>query len=748
MDIRTVAAEPTADERAAVDHLLGAPTSQWDGGQRGSPHDAHTAHVGGSDSRAMRHLLLPALQALQGRVGWISEGGLGYVSTRLNVPPADVWAVATFYALLATSPRPKRVIHLCDDIACKCAGADQLIANVERSAGPPHGHAPHGTEVTVADDATIWMRSPCLGMCEQAPAALVTMAGDAPREVLLGSVTAARVVDILGGGAVGRRPSGGRTSGGARRADITTDRRQTPSKLRLLRRVGNVSPSSIAAYRETGGFAALAKALDMGPDAVIAEVTASKLMGRGGAAFPTGRKWEAVARQPVKTRYFVCNADESEPGTFKDRVLMEEDPFAIIEAMTIGAFATGSDQGYIYIRGEYPLAAERLQHAIDEARSHNFLGKAILDRGVNFNIEIRRGGGAYICGEETALFESIEGKRGEPRNKPPFPVQSGLFGKPTVVNNVETLANIPHIILDGGAEFAKTGTAQSAGTRLFCLCGNVQSPGVYEVPMGTTLRTLIELAGGVTRGHRLQAVLLGGAAGTFLKPNEIDIRLTHEDTRAAGTSLGSGVVMLFDDTINMTDIVLRIAAFFRDESCGQCVPCRVGTVRQEEALHRIAKSKARGGMLTEIALLEEIGVWMRDASICGLGQTAYSAVESAVKRGIGVQGSGSGDRGSGIGGRSEYSQIWFAAASASSSSLSAATTRETRPARSASAASIMRAVRTRSMALALPTARGRRCVPPAPGRMPSLISGWPNFAVSAAMVKSHIIDSSQPPPSA
>jgi NADH-quinone oxidoreductase subunit F len=362
----------------------------------------------------------------------------------------------------------------------------------------------------------------------------------------------------------------------------------------------------------------------MGDASVIGEVTSANLLGRGGAAFPTGRKWSAVRIEPATPHYLICNADESEPGTFKDRVLMEEDPFALVEAMTIAAFATGCRHGFIYIRGEYPLAAARVRHANDASRA------AVLLQ--DFDIEIRRGAGAYICGEETALFESIEGRRGEPRNKPPFPVHAGLFGKPTVVNNVETLANVPHIILEGGAAFASIGTAQSTGTRLFCLSGNIQNPGVYEAPYGITLRSLIEMAGGLGPGRTLRAVLLGGAAGTFLRPDELDLRLTHEDTRAAGTTLGSGVVMVVDDTVDLRDLVLRIAAFFRDESCGQCVPCRVGTVRQEEALHRIARARTRGGLASEIALLDEVGVAMKDASICGLGQTAYAAVESAIKR--------------------------------------------------------------------------------------------------------------------
>jgi NADH-quinone oxidoreductase subunit F len=439
--------------------------------------------------------------------------------------------------------------------------------------------------------------------------AYVATAGERPQEALLGHVTTDDVRTLLKGGEASA-PSG----------EITI--RQDPASLRLLRRVGRVDPASLDGYRAAGGFAALEKSRAMGAEAVIAEVTASRLMGRGGAAFPTGRKWEAVRTQPVRPHYLICNADESEPGTFKDRVLMEGDPFAVIEAMAIAAFASACDKGFIYIRGEYPLAAARLQHAIDASRAAGLLG--------TFDIEIRRGGGAYICGEETAIFESIEGKRGEPRNKPPFPVQVGLFGKPTVVNNVETLANVPQIVLDGGAAFAAIGSAQSTGTRLFCLSGSIQHPGVYEAPFGVSLRSMIELAGGLHPGRTLRAVLLGGAAGTFVRADEIDLKLTHEDTRAAGTTLGSGVVMALDDTVDLHDIVARIASFFRDESCGQCVPCRVGTIRQDEAIHRVSHNGH--GRTSDFVLLDEVGVAMKDASICGLGQTAYSAIESAIKR--------------------------------------------------------------------------------------------------------------------
>ena len=365
---------------------------------------------------------------------------------------------------------------------------------------------------------------------------------------------------------------------------------------------------------------------------MLREVKDSKLVGRGGAAFPTGVKWEAVARQPARPHYLVCNADESEPGTFKDRELMEGDPFAVVEAMTIAAYATGCERGYLYIRGEYPEAQHALEQALAEARSRGFLGEDVMGEGFSFDVEIRRGAGAYICGEETAIFESIEGKRGEPRNKPPFPVEVGLFGKPTVVNNVETLVNVLDVVLGSGPAFAEVGTEGSTGSKLLCLSGHVARPGTYEVRFGATLREVLDLAGGVPGGRPLQAVLMGGAAGGFLGPDDLDVPLTFEGARAAETTLGSGVVLVLDDTVDLPRLLQRIAAFFRDESCGQCVPCRVGTVRQEEALARLVAGEPLGGLETELALIAEVGQCMRDASICGLGQTASSAVESAIRR--------------------------------------------------------------------------------------------------------------------
>jgi len=617
MDLHVIGPLASPAERAAVDSVLGPPESGWVGGPRRPGIDGHAAR-GGHAIRSRRAELLPTLHAIQGRIGWISQPALNYVCKRLAVAPADAYGVATFYALYATTPRPPTVAHICDDIACRLAGAEALCATLEREIGP--------AGEPVDEGRATWLRSPCLGLCDRAPAMLVTAAGVEERRRSAGPIDAIAVTAMVGP-AVGSPDAGGTTAGRDTGLPQRPDQRS-----RLLGRVGVVDPGSLDDYRGHGGYAALTRAIEMGPEAVIEEVTASRLVGRGGAAFPTGRKWAAVAAQSARPHYLVCNADESEPGTFKDRVLLEGDPFALVEAMTIAAFATGCELGYLYIRGEYPEAEAAVTVAIAQARAGSLLGADILGSGFAFDIEIRRGAGAYICGEETALFESIEGKRGEPRNKPPFPVEVGLFGKPTVVNNVETLANVPLIVLGGSAAFAAIGTEGSTGPKLFCLSGHVARPGVYEVAFGATLRELMAMAGGVPGGRAIKTILLGGAAGVFVGPEVLDTPLTFEATRAIGATLGSGVIMVFDETADLVDTLRRIAQFFRDESCGQCVPCRVGSVRQEELLARLAAGSTVRPRDEELALLREIGQVMRDASICGLGQTASSAIESALRQ--------------------------------------------------------------------------------------------------------------------
>ena len=570
--------KPTADEQQAVDRVL-------DSTMGPAVVVEHERLVRGGQIRRneRRHLLLPVLHALQNRVGWISPGGLNYAAEQLQVPPAEAYGVATFYEMFRVDDpgHGDDVVHVCVDAACQITDADAVIAALE--AEGKHVH-----------------RSPCLGQCER-PVAQFIQGRARPDRV--------EADDHLDAGAA--VPQRGK------------------STLRLLRRAGVVDPTSLESYVSFGGYKALAEAFRRGPEGVVEEVSRSGLMGRGGAAFPTGVKWKAVAEAAGDTKYVVVNADESEPGTFKDRVLIENDPFAVIEAATIAGFATGATKGWIYIRGEYPLATRRLEAAIEAARSGGFLGDRIARSSFSFDIEVRRGAGAYICGEETALFNSLEGFRGEPRQKPPFPTTNGLFDRPTAINNPETLVNVLDIVLEGGEAYARLGTENSSGTKLFCLSGHVAEPGVYEIEFGTTLGQLLDEAGGVTGGP-LAAVMLGGAAGSFVGPDSLDMPLSFEGSRAAGASLGSGVVMVFNDTIDFGPVITRLAEFFRNESCGQCVPCRIGTVRQHEVLVRSGGRPANG----QVELLAEIDQAMKDASICGLGHTAATAVRSAISLGL------------------------------------------------------------------------------------------------------------------
>ncbi len=644
MDLRLTATAPATDEeRAAVEDVLGPPPSQWEGGARRTE-DAHQA-FGGHAARGRRHHLITVLHAIQERVGWISPGALDYVSERLTVPPAEAYGVASFYAMFRTEPSPGAVVHICDDVACKVAGAEELCAEMTRRFGR------EGSEATLNGTGVTWQRSPCLGKCDRGSAALVQQAGAAaPRRDFAPVTPDAVWQSLTTGESPAAVPLGVLVPQLSRSDSSRTDSFSTPSRpagspvpggpvvpgstVSLLRRLGHVDPSSLGSYRAAGGYEMLRRAIRLGPQGVIREVRDAKLMGRGGAAFPTHIKWDAVAANPVRPKYVVGNADESEPGTFKDRVLMEADPYALVEALTVMGYACGAERGFVYIRGEYPTAEGRLAHAIGQARAHGFLGSDVMGEGFTFDIEIRRGAGAYIAGEETALINSLEGKRAEPRNKPPFPAQSGLFGKPTAVNNVETLLSVLEVLRVGGPAFAAVGTPGSTGTRLFCLSGCVEVPGLYEYDFGVTLRDVIDGAGGVAGGRPLRAVLLGGAAGVFVGPSALDMPLTYEGTRAAGATLGSGVVLVLDDTVSVPALLHRITRFFRDESCGQCVPCRVGTVRQEELVARLTGGTPIGSVATELELLSDIGYVTRDASICGLGQTALSAVESAVKLGL------------------------------------------------------------------------------------------------------------------
>jgi NADH:ubiquinone oxidoreductase subunit F (NADH-binding)/(2Fe-2S) ferredoxin len=398
----------------------------------------------------------------------------------------------------------------------------------------------------------------------------------------------------------------------------------------VLERAGVVNPESIDDYILHDGFQALGKALTkMAPADVIGEIDRSGLQGRGGAGFPTGQKWRFVASTPGDPKYVICNADESEPGTFKDRLILEGDPFSIIEAITIAGYAVNAREGYIYIRGEYPLAYKRIENAIRQAEAFGMLGEHIFGTDFSFHIHPHAGAGAYICGEETALIESLEGKRGMPRARPPYPTTYGLFGKPTVVNNVETLANVPAILRNGAAWYRAIGTPKSAGTKVYTIMGNVNFTGAIEVPMGITLREVIEIyAKGMKNGKKLKLVQTGGSSGTIVPASLQDVPLDFESFRKAGVSLGSGALLVCDEDTCVVDLARVILRFFRNECCGKCTPCRIGTLRLYEIMSGIANGN---GSLGDLDLMMNISEAMSEVSNCGLGQTASVALRDILK---------------------------------------------------------------------------------------------------------------------
>jgi NADH:ubiquinone oxidoreductase subunit F (NADH-binding)/(2Fe-2S) ferredoxin len=398
----------------------------------------------------------------------------------------------------------------------------------------------------------------------------------------------------------------------------------------LLKRVGVINPESIEEYIAEDGYLALEKAIEKGPQWVLEEVKASELRGRGGAGFPTGKKWEFTAKAKSDVKYVICNADEGEPGTFKDRVIMEGDPHLLIEGMILAGFATGANYGYIYIRGEYDLSIRRLQKAINQARSYGFLGENILGSGFSFDIEIKKGAGAYICGEETALIESIEGKRGEPRKKPPYPPTCGLWGKPTVINNVETLANVPPIVVNGAEWFKKFGVPGSYGTKLFSLMGDVNYKGVIEIPFGVKLSSIINDVGfGIKGGKKLKGVILGGVSGSLITPNEIDTPVDFNSLALIEAGPGSGSIVVLSEDRCIVDIAKNIAYFFRHESCGKCTPCRVGT----EEMYKIIDSISKGfGEVKDLERLDKLSTSMKLTSFCGLGQTAPNIIQQSLRK--------------------------------------------------------------------------------------------------------------------
>jgi NADH:ubiquinone oxidoreductase subunit F (NADH-binding)/NAD-dependent dihydropyrimidine dehydrogenase PreA subunit/(2Fe-2S) ferredoxin len=398
----------------------------------------------------------------------------------------------------------------------------------------------------------------------------------------------------------------------------------------VLSDCGIVDPEDIDSYISVGGYDALKKVLStMAPTDIIDTIKKSGLRGRGGAGFPTGVKWEICNKEVSPQKYIICNADEGDPGAFMDRSVIEGNPHAVIEGMTIGAYATGADKGYVYIRAEYPLAVERLRNALKQARQNNFLGKSVLGTKFGFDIRIKLGAGAFVCGEETALIASIEGQRGMPRAKPPFPVYKGLWGKPTVINNVETLANVPYIVRKGADWYASFGTEKSKGTKVFALTGKIRNSGLIEVPMGIPLREIIyEIGGGIENNRKFKAVQTGGPSGGCITADMLDIKVDFESLASVGSIVGSGGMVVLDENDCMVNIAKFFLQFTQSESCGKCVPCRIGTKRLLEILDRITSGKGREG---DIELLEDLAVDIKATSLCGLGQTAPNPVLSTIK---------------------------------------------------------------------------------------------------------------------
>lgn len=515
--------------------------------------------------------------------------------------------------------RTKYVITLCDGPGCMHKRSKELKETIIKE-----------LEKHSLTNRVEIMLSGCLGMCSKGPVMIVN-----PGYTIYGKVTDKDIPKIIEQHIMKKLPV----------ADLVIDEDHLYNRffrvfgdvkffgrqMRIaLRNCGIIDPEKIDDYLSVRGYEALAKVLtDMKPQDVIAEVKKSGLRGRGGAGFPTGLKWELTAKQQGDLKYVICNADEGDPGAFMDRSTIEGDPHTVLEGMIIGGYAIGSNKGIVYIRAEYPLAIKRLEKAIDLARKEGFLGGNILDSGFSFDIEIRLGAGAFVCGEETALIHSIEGSRGMPRPRPPYPSVEGLFGKPTLINNVETWANIPVIILDGASWFSSIGTEKSKGTKVFALAGKINNTGLVEVPMGTTLRDMIyDIGGGIPGDKKFKAIQTGGPSGGCLSEEYLDTQIDYDSLAKAGSIMGSGGMIVIDEDSCMVNIAKFFLEFTQNESCGKCTPCREGTKRMLEILTRITGGK---GVEKDIEKLERLGNMIKKASLCGLGQSAPNPVLSTLK---------------------------------------------------------------------------------------------------------------------
>ena len=552
--------------------------------------------------------MLPLLWLVQEDQGYISQEAEAWVGRILDVARSHVREAVSFYNMFHTKPVGRRELRVCTSLPCMLRGAGELLERIEAQLKIRPGETTPGQEVTLTEVE-------CLCACEMSPLAQLDERFVGP---VVGSIVDTVICDSLA-------EPGSPDSTPEPEPYISTD---GPI---LSTRFKDPAGVWLADYVADGGYQGAKMALtSMTPEQVIEEVSKANLRGLGGAGFPTGRKWSFVPKETTKPKYLVVNADEGEPGTFKDRYILERDPHALLEGMIISAYAIGSHKAYVYIRGEYFRPAQRLQRAIDEAHAQGWLGKDIQGTGFDLEVVIHRGAGAYICGEETALLTSLEGGKGLPRLKPPFPAIAGLFQCPTIVNNVETLASVPYILRHGAESFANIGTKSQGGTRLFCVSGHVNRPGVYEAPVSITLRELIEsAAGGVRDGKELKAVIPGGISAKILNASEIDVGMDFDSLMAAGTMAGSGGVIVMDETTCMVEALESAARFFADESCGQCSPCREGT----GWVHRIVRRITEGeGSLQELDDLLAIAGDMEGNTICVFADAAAWPVQSYITK--------------------------------------------------------------------------------------------------------------------
>ncbi len=562
-------------------------------------------------SREHLMLVLRDVEALSGN-GQVDVPVLETVADRMNIPRSAVAGFISFYSMFNTAPRAKHIIRVCKSGPCHVMGSRTIFDVLESYLGV-------GPAKATPDGLFYVEEAECLGVCSAAPAFMIDFD-------IYGNLTEVSIKEILESYRT-REPSPAARYGAAieGKACIIDEVGQTK---RLIEKVGRVDPENIESYMKEGGYGALKKALaEYGPDDVLAIVKASGLRGRGGAGFPAGVKWSFVPKGNMQ-KYVICNADEGEPGTFKDRVLMEENPHLVIEGMALCGYVTGAQTGYIYVRGEYRRSIDRLQKAIDDARAKGMLGPGIAGSNFSFDVFIKEGGGSYVCGEESSLMNSMEGKRGYPRFRPPFPAGAGFLGKPSNVNNVETYASVPLIVANGAEWYRSVGTSSCAGTKLYCLSGRVNRTGLLELPMGTTLRQIIDVYGkGMKDGKAFKFAQVGGSAGGILGPDLMDLPLDIDSTLKAGVTLGSGAVLVCDEDTCPVDFLKNVLDFFEHESCGQCVPCRVGT----KHLHYLARKFAAGKAVPADmdAMIEKAEVMKN--SLCALGQSPILPIRTMLK---------------------------------------------------------------------------------------------------------------------